>query len=68
MTLLLSYPLTPIQLCFCHIDDFMNQTPNSSLFHALEKRFLDACNACNPSIDVYIPDGFFYSICLVSSH
>lgn len=56
MALVLTSPLTPIPLCFFHIDGVMSKTPKSSLFHVLEKRLPIPCN---PSIDVHIFDGFF---------
>ncbi len=57
MAHVLAYPLTPIPLCFSHIDGKMNKTPKASLFNCLKKK-LDI--PCNPfSIDVLIIDGFF---------
>lgn len=56
MAHVLSYPLTPIPLCFSHIDGEMNKTPKILLFHCLEKRLPFPCN--HFSIDVHIFDGF----------
>lgn len=56
MNTVLSYPLTPIPLCFSHLDGTINATPKSTLLNSLEKRNISS----DPSkVDVKIIDGFF---------
>ncbi len=52
----LSYPLTPVPMCFAHMNGAMNKTTKSALFKELEKR-----NKSLPlrRIDAFVVDGFF---------
>lgn len=53
----LEYPLTPVPLCFSHLDGQMNKTNKAKLFKILE----DRVNHQPPTtIDVVIIDGFFF--------
>lgn len=57
MANVLSFPLTPIPLCFGQIDGTMNKTNKATLMNSLEKRVVS-----NPprNIDIYVVDGFFF--------
>lgn len=53
----MSYPLTPVPLCFGQLDGSLNKTNKAVLFSALEGKIVSR----PPSkIDVYIVDGFFF--------
>ena len=56
MNAVLSYPLTPIPLCFSHIDGTVNATPKATLLNTLEKRNISINSS---KVDVKIFDGFF---------
>lgn len=57
MNNVLSYPLTPIPLCFSHIDGQINTNPKASFLKCLEQHNVSSFNPCH--IDVKIVDGFF---------
>lgn len=56
MQVVLSFPLTPVPLCFSHVDGTINKTDKSVLFKALERR---VCSQPPTIVDVVIVDGFF---------
>lgn len=52
----LSYPLTPVPICFAHMNGIMNKTTKAALFKELEKR----SNSLPPRrITAFVVDGFF---------
>lgn len=57
MATILCYPLTPVPLCFSHIDGTMNKTNKAVLFNNLEKRIKSHSPS---SIDCSIIDGMFF--------
>ena len=57
MAEILSYPLTPVPLCFSHLDGSMKKTNKAVLFNELEKKV----RSCPPRrIDCTLIDGMFY--------
>ncbi|KZS20614.1 Uncharacterized protein APZ42_012648 [Daphnia magna] len=55
--IVLTYPLTPVPLVFCHLDVTINRTNKAVLFKNLEKRII---SDTPQEIDAYIIDGFFF--------
>ncbi|EFX79054.1 hypothetical protein DAPPUDRAFT_245429 [Daphnia pulex] len=53
----LEYPLTPVPLCFSHLDGHMNKTNKAKTFKILEDRVK---HQPPTNIDVVIIDGFFF--------
>lgn len=55
--IVLTYPLNPVLLVFCHLDGTKSRTNKAVLYKNLEKRIIS-----NPprTIDTYIIDGFFF--------
>lgn len=55
--IVLTYPLTPVPLVFCHLDGTINRTNKAVLYKYLEKRIT---SDAPQEIDAYIIDGFFF--------
>jgi len=63
MELVFRHPLTPVPLCFSHLDGSLNKTTKSVLFEIFESRTTPSRHPS--SFDVNIIDGFFYLHLLV---
>ncbi|KAI9565074.1 hypothetical protein GHT06_008824 [Daphnia sinensis] len=55
--IVLTYPLTPVPLIFCHLDGTINRTNKAVLYKNLEKRIT---SDTPQEIDAYIIEGFFF--------
>ena len=57
MQVVLSFPLTPVLLCFSHTDESINKTDKSTLFKMLERRVPN--HQPPAAVDYLIVDAFF---------
>ena len=57
LSVVLSYPITPVSLSMCHIDGSIASTQKSKLMEHLEKRII---SSRPPFVDCYILDGMYY--------
>jgi len=58
MEYVLAFPLTPVPLCFSHLDGSMVKTKKSILYEILENR-IPSCKKLPARVDFQLIDGFF---------